>query len=174
MVGKRPDAVVLIGMMGSGKSTIGRLLAERLGAPFCDTDEQVVQETGSTIAELFSTSGEDVFRDHESLALAHCLESGGVVATGGGIVLRESNRTMLVESRVRVVWLDASPDELIRRLSGVRDRPMLGNNPQDAIRRLDDQRRPVYAQVSSVRIDTSEKTANDVCDEIAEWIGASQ
>jgi shikimate kinase len=174
MVGERPDVVVLIGMMGSGKSTIGRLVADRLGTPFCDTDEQVVRETGMSIDEIFSTYGENVFRDHESQALEHCLELGGIVATGGGIVLRDTNRTMLMESNVRVVWLDASPDELIGRLSGVRDRPMLGNNPQEAILRLDDQRRPAYAQVASVRIDTTEKSPNDVCEEIATWIGVAQ
>jgi shikimate kinase len=166
------DVVVLVGMMGSGKSTVGQLLAERLGREFCDTDEEVIRRSGTTIAEIFARDGEDVFRDLESAALVACVDRGGVVATGGGIVLRAANRAVL--GGVRVAWLDGSVSSLDARLAGDDSRPLLGTDRVEALTVLDRQRRGWYAEVSSVRIDTTARTPRQVCDELVAWLeGAS-
>jgi len=165
------SVVVLVGMMGSGKSTVGRLLAERIGVPFCDTDEVVCEEVGTTIAEIFATMGEEAFREMEPVALAACVARSGVVATGGGVVLRESNRLLMSSNNVRVVWLDATLEGLAARLEGDSERPLLGDDTRGALVDLDRQRRPLYAQVASIRIDTTTRTPQEVCDELAAWIG---
>ena len=170
MVGERPEVVVLVGMMGSGKSTTGQMLARRLGVQFCDTDERVQRNAGLTIARLFADRGEAAFREEESVALGQCLDEGGVVATGGGIVLREANRVLLSEAGIRVAWLDAQPTGLAARLDGVVDRPLLGDNPQAALAALDHQRRPLYAQVASFCVDTTNKSPDAVCDELEAWV----
>lgn len=173
MVGERPevlDVVVLVGMMGSGKSTVGQILGRRLGVQCCDTDDRVQRNAGSTIAQLFASHGEEAFREEESIALRQCLEGCGVVATGGGIVLREANRVVLGRKGIRVAWLDAQPDDLAGRLDGVVDRPLLGEDPQAALAALDHQRRPLYAQVASIRVDTTNKSPDAVCDELEAWV----
>lgn len=169
MVGERP-VVVLVGMMGSGKSTLGEMLADRLGLPFCDTDDRVQRNTGATVAGLFAAHGEGAFRDQESIALGQCLLEGGVIATGGGIVLRDDNRALLNGEGVYVAWLDAPPHELVERLEGATDRPLLGDDPLAALRSLDHQRRPLYAQVASIRVDTASKSPQAVCDELEAWV----
>lgn len=170
MVGDRPDVVVLVGMMGSGKSTVGQMLAERLGVPFCDTDSRVQRNCGQSIAEVFASRGEEAFRDQESIALGECLRDGGVVATGGGIVLREDNRALLGGAGIHVAWLDASPEGLAERLEGATDRPLLGNDPRSALVSLDHQRRPLYAEVASMRVDTTNTSPEVVCDELEAWV----
>ena len=166
MVVERPSVVALVGMMGSGKTTIGRLLADRLGVAFGDTDEVVVRQANCSIAELFASSGEEAFRDLEAKALADCLDRGGVVATGGGVVLREGNRELLMRDGVYVVWLDSTIDGLHGRLSQVGDRPLLGDNPREALLHLDRFRRPLYSQVTSIRIDTTSKSPEEICDAV--------
>jgi shikimate kinase len=169
MVGERPANVVLVGMMGSGKTSIGRHLAEMLEMSFCDTDEHVQQATGSTIGDLFAEVGEEAFRNHESAALVHCLERACVVATGGGVVLREENRLLLTRDGVYVAWLDASPEDLAARLAGVCDRPLLSGDALGTLRRLDAERRALYTAVASIRIDTTDKNPGEVCNELVAW-----
>lgn len=171
MVDDRP-VIVLVGMMGSGKSTVGRLLAGRLGVAFCDTDDRIKHESQLLIGQLFDELGEDAFRQRESAALVECLATAGVVATGGGAVLRAENRSLISGRNRWVAWLDAQPEELAERLKDAVDRPLLGENALASLVRLDGERRPLYAQVASARVETNRRTPAEVCEEIVSLIGS--
>lgn len=111
-----PHNIILVGYRGTGKTTVGRLLAQRLGRPFADADDRIEAVAGRSVADIFAAEGEAGFRDREAAALAElCAQSGCVIATGGGAVLREANRRLLAASGF-VVWLTASPDTLWERL----------------------------------------------------------
>ena len=157
-----PDGhVVLVGMMGSGKTTVGRKVARLLDRPFVDTDERIVSTTGREIAEWFADDGEPAFRDIEEAIIADLLgaDEGQVIATGGGAVLRSGTRQRLIAADHSVVWLRASPQFLgsrIKRGTGRRDRPLLGDDPADTLARLDAQRRDFYAEVADVVVDVEQ------------------
>lgn len=141
---RRP--IALVGMMGAGKTSVGRLLAVRLGLPFRDTDEAVEAASGRTIAQIFAQEGEAAFRARERDAVAALL--GGppaVIATGGGAVLDAGTRALLKE-RAWTIWLKAEPAMLAARLDGNADRPLLaGRDRGEELTRLAAQREPLYA-----------------------------
>ncbi|WP_302172629.1 shikimate kinase [uncultured Hydrogenophaga sp.] len=147
--------VALVGLPGSGKSTIGRQLARRLGLPFFDSDHVIEQRIGCAIGEFFREQGEDRFRDIESEVIS--LLAGGepkVLSTGGGSVLRESNRRALHENTL-VVYLRSSPEEVFRRVRHDRNRPLLQvDDPLQKIRDLHTQRDPLYEETAHFTIDT--------------------
>lgn len=168
--------LALVGYRGTGKSTVGRLLADRLRRPFVDADDWIVDRSGRTIRAIFEESGEPVFRDWEQRVL-RAIEAerpGAVVATGGGAILREDNRRLL-RSFGLVVWLRAEPDELARRLEAdatTREaRPSLTS--AGTLREISDVlevRTPLYRAVSHVEVDTRDKPASAVAEEIlAHW-----
>ena len=145
--------VVLIGMMGAGKTTVGRLVADQLGWEFVDTDAEVVASTGHTIAELFERCGEAGFRREESRVLARVLATDRtVLAVGGGTVLDPINAA-LVRSQATVVWLRASVDTLLRRIGTGAGRPMLKEDPTTLVPRIDSARRPLYKDLAHVTVD---------------------
>jgi shikimate kinase len=117
--------IALVGMPGAGKTSVGRLLAERLGLGFRDTDEEVVRETGRTVEQLFVMEGVAAFRRHERQAVARLVDSSRlVIATGGGAMVEPRTRRLLL-SRTIPVWLQASPETLMRRLAEAPPRPLL-------------------------------------------------
>ena len=142
-----PRSVVLVGMMGAGKSSIGRRLATRLGLGFIDADNAIEEAAGMTIADIFATHGEAYFRSGEARVIARLLEAGPqVLATGGGAFMNPDTRR-LIRARGISVWLRASADVLARRLKRRTDRPLLKtNDPVATLRALIDQRYPVYAE----------------------------
>ena len=146
--------VFLVGMMGAGKTTVGRAVAGQLGWPYLDSDEQVERTTGRTVAEIFETSGEAAFRAEEKRALAEALTSDGpvVVSVAGGAVLDPDNRRRLRQGGL-VVWLKASMQTLAARVVGGDHRPLLGDDPRVVLTRLYHQRRPLYQQVADLVID---------------------
>ena len=148
------DRLVLVGMMGSGKTTVGRELAGRLGWAFLDSDAMVEASTGSTVAELFRARGEEAFRAEESRVLAEALSSDAptVVSAAGGTVLDPSNRALLAGPAI-VVWLRADPDTLAARVGPGGHRPLLGADHATALRELDAVRRPLYEEVADVVVD---------------------
>jgi shikimate kinase len=153
-----PGHVVLVGMMGSGKTTVGRRVARKLDLGFVDTDAELVATSGRSITDWFTDEGEEAFRVAESKVLADVLDAPGtrVVATGGGIVLAESNRTALCDPRHTVIWLRASPAFLTSRITRKSDRtgrPLLGDDPRAALEQLDAQRRDRYALVADMVVD---------------------
>jgi len=144
-LGKR--SLVLVGLMGAGKSTVGRRLAQKLGLPFLDADHEIEAAAGMTIPEIFSIYGEEYFRDGERRVIARLLQEGPIVlATGGGAFMNEETRAGIAEHGVSI-WLRAYLDVLMRRGRKRSNRPLLQNSdPDGTMRRLMDLRHPVYAQ----------------------------
>lgn len=159
----------LIGLMGSGKSAVGRLLAEKLGRPFVDTDAQVEECAGLTIPEIFAREGESSFREREAAAIAQVAQGDHqVVATGGGAVLRPENRERL-RSAGLVIWLTASPEALLERArgQGIATRPLLaGDDPLGRLRSLAASREVAYAETAHLRIDTEAGSVESVTDAV--------
>lgn len=140
-------SIVLVGLMGAGKSTVGRRLASRLGLMFKDADHEIEAAANLAISELFAIYGEASFREGEERVISRLLRQGPMVlATGGGAFMREATRVRIAESGVSV-WLKAELDVLMRRVRKRATRPLLQNeDPEGTMRRLMEERHPVYAQ----------------------------
>src|SRR2546430_12898864 len=141
-------SVVLVGMMGAGKSSIGRRLAQRLGLAFVDADAEIEAAAGMTIAEIFTSYGEPYFRSGEQRVIARLLDSGSqVLATGGGAFMNAETRAG-IRAKGIAVWLKAEFDVLMKRVKrrATADRPMLQGDPAQRIRHLMTERYPVYAE----------------------------
>jgi shikimate kinase len=158
--------VVLVGMMGSGKSTVGKRLAKRLHRPFVDADHDLERRLGRTIGEMFADDGEEAFRRAEADHLRRLLaaEAPHVVAAGGGVVLRPENRARLRADDVTVVWLRATPAFLASRVEAKPHRPLLGDGAAtpSLFERLDAERRDLYAEVADVTVDVQPFHAEEV------------
>lgn len=159
------ERIYLVGMMGAGKSTIGPLVARTLGWSFLETDEEVEISTGSTIAELFASGGEPLFRREEARVLAEVQRiSRTVVSVGGGAVLDARNRAVLGGSGF-VVWLRAKPETLAGRIGDVSTRPMLagsGADPLPALIRIEADRRSLYSETADAVVDVDGLTEPEV------------
>src|SRR3984957_12523066 len=145
-------SIVLVGMMGVGKSSIGRRLGARLGVPFVDADTEIEKAAGTTIADIFALHGEAAFRSGEARVIARLLESGPqVLATGGGAVMNADTRAAL-KARSVSIWLHADVDVLMRRINKRKnDRPMLQPaDPVATLRQLLAEREPLYAQADLI------------------------
>ncbi len=138
--------VVLVGLMGVGKSTIGRRLAQRLNVPFVDADHEIEVAAGTSIAEIFERFGESHFRDGERRVIARLFDgTPKVIATGGGAFMHEQTRALIMENSISV-WIDASIDVLAERVARRDNRPLLkGKNARDVLGALAAIRNPVYA-----------------------------
>ncbi len=161
------QAIILTGPMGSGKTSVGRLLSAKLGYRFLDLDALIVKQAGKSINQIFADEGEAAFRDRETAALASLKgEDELILSTGGGAVLREENRALLHAAGL-VVNLRASTAELASRLARASDRPLLqGDEPlAQRIERITQEREPFYAD-ADIRIDTTGKTLEDVAAQI--------
>ncbi|OAR27408.1 shikimate kinase [Streptomyces sp. ERV7] len=153
--------VVLIGPMGSGKSTVGALLAERLGAPYRDTDADIVAAQGREIADIFVDEGEPHFRELEREAVAAGVaEHTGVLALGGGAILDASTRALL--SGLPVVYLSMDVEEAVKRVGLNTARPLLAVNPRRQWRELMEARRHLYTEVARVVVETDGRTPEEV------------
>jgi shikimate kinase len=140
-------SVVLVGMMGAGKSTIGRRLSARLRLPFVDADAEIEAAAGMSIADIFEIHGEPHFRDGEARVIARLLDGGpSVLATGGGAFMRNETRNRIRDKAVSL-WLKADPDIILRRVRRRVDRPLLQTvDPAATVARLIEERHPIYAQ----------------------------
>jgi shikimate kinase len=159
-------SIVLVGLMGAGKSTVGRRLAGRLGLIFKDADQEIEAAAGLTIPDIFSIYGEPSFRDGEERVIARLLREGPMVlATGGGAFMREATRARIAEGGISV-WLKAELDVLMRRVKKRNTRPLLQTaDPEETMRRLIDVRHPVYglADVMVISRDVShDRVVQDV------------
>jgi shikimate kinase len=159
--------LVLIGLMGAGKSSVGRRCADRLGRPFVDTDDVVVTMTGMPFTEFFAQYGEPAFRDLERQAVADVSASPEplVIACGGGTVIDPENRRRLRASGV-VVWLRAPANVLAARVGNGESRPLLAGDPEAALRRLGAAREPAYEAAAHVSVDTDELDVDSVADAV--------
>ena len=159
--------LILIGPMGAGKSTIGRLLAKELRLPFKDSDKEIEQRTGADIPWIFDVEGEQGFRDREQAMIEEiCEEDGVVLATGGGAVLRPANRQAL-RAGGRVVYLHTSVEQQIERTARDRNRPLLRTaDPGKVLRDLMAIRDPRYREIADIIIETDERPPRLVVQEI--------
>ncbi|MBF0318116.1 MAG: shikimate kinase [Nitrospirae bacterium] len=162
--------IVLTGFMGTGKTTVGRLLSETLGRPLIDIDSEIETATATKINEIFATHGEPRFRQLETdMAIKLSSLKGVIISTGGGIVLREENMTHLRRNGY-IVCLMATPEAILSRVSGSDDRPLLKvPNPLQKIYELLDFRRPLYEKADLI-IDTDDKTPETIVEEIIAMI----
>ena len=159
-----PDRpVILTGFMGSGKSSVGKVLAEKLSCRFIDLDAEIVAAAGLSINEIFARDGEDAFRGLECAQLERILSSGEecVIATGGGVVIRQQNRE-LMRKRGVIVNLKVTLEQVLDRLQGCSERPLLaGEKAPERVRVLMEGREQLYAD-ADIRIDTNGKSVEDV------------
>ena len=161
--------LVLVGPPGSGKTTVGRLVADALGVGFRDTDLDVEEVTGTSVADVFFERGEAHFRILEQAMVVRALaEHDGVLALGGGAVLDERTRVALAGRPV--VFLDVGLVDAVRRVGLGRDRPLLLGNPRGQLKQLLDARRPVYESVAAATVDTTDRTPEQIAAEVARLV----
>jgi shikimate kinase/nucleoside-diphosphate-sugar epimerase len=159
----RQPNIILIGLMGSGKTTVGRIVAHMIGFQIVDTDHLIVDTAGKSIPEIFATEGEAGFRQRESTALRSLLgKRGCVIATGGGIITQPRNLAILRHLGY-IVWLDADPERLARRTAMNTNRPLLNGeeDPRLKLERLLTERKPIYKSLADLRIKTVELTPQE-------------
>jgi shikimate kinase len=159
--------IILIGPMGSGKSTIGNILANKLHRDFRDSDHFIEEKTGVDIGRIFDIEGENGFRDRESNALIDLLgHDSQVVATGGGSVLRKENQALLI-SKGYIIFLDTTVNQQLQRLRRDKKRPLLQTeNPRQRLEGLFDERRPIYLDLADLAVKTDRKSARKLASEI--------
>ena len=160
--------IFLVGMMGAGKTTLGRLLAFRMGLEFVDTDRIMVERSGATIATLFEVEGEEAFRRRETATLQELAEGDGrVIATGGGAVLAAANREIM-RSHGTVIYLRARLESLWHRTRHDTTRPLLATaDPKGTLKRLLNERDPLYREVAHLIVDTGSQSATTLASRVA-------
>lgn len=163
-----PRHLVLVGLMGVGKSTIGRALAERLGRRLVDTDSVIVERTGRTVREIFLDDGEAAFRSLEAEVLRESLAQAepAVIAAAGGVVLDPVNRRTLLDADARVVWLVASPELLVDRVQGGGHRPLLDDDPAGTLAQMREDREALYREVADAVVSVDHRSVSDVVEAI--------
>jgi shikimate kinase len=172
---KQSENIYLVGLMGAGKTTIGRQLARLLKLPFYDSDKAIEERTGVDIPTIFEFEGEEGFRNREQKMLAQLTELKGIVmATGGGAILREENRKLLMENGF-VVYLHCDVDRLLERTRRDSQRPLLNTeDPRERLETLFTQRQPLYAASADFTIDTGVMQSKDVVTHILDIYHATQ
>ena len=168
-------AIVIVGLMGSGKSTVGAKVARNIGAQFIDTDDLVASRSGRTVRDIFSQDGEVAFRAAEESALHEAFKSVQlgqdlIISTGGGIVLSPNNRDLIKRNATRVFWLDAPIEDLVQRTSNATKRPLLDGDARGTLATMAKDRFPLYQEVATVRIDTRQLSVADVAQRITDAI----
>jgi len=160
--------IVLIGLMGSGKTTVGKALAKKLNLDFQDSDDAVEKTAKSSVREIFANQGEAVFRKLESQALADiCGRSSAVVlAVAGGAIVAEDNRELLRKSAQCIVWLDAPTPTLVLRTGRGKHRPLLDGDPVGSLNKMRQDREPFYQQLATHHLVTQSLSVKAVVDQI--------
>jgi shikimate kinase len=166
--------IVLVGMMGAGKSTVGATLSRRLDVPFVDLDEVIERRDGREVGVIFDEEGESRFRQLETQSLGDILassDSAFVLSTGGGVVTVPHNRRLLVESTCQVVFLEASIEELTRRIPNVQSRPLLRGDVRLALESLWVARADYYREVSDIAVATDGRGVDEVVEVVLGELG---
>ena len=160
--------LVLVGLMGSGKTTVGRALAQRLRRELLDSDAMIEAREGRTVRDIFREDGEEAFRRIETDVLQEALaaEDKAVIAAAGGVVLRPENRAALRSSGARVVWLRADPATLVERVKGGAHRPLLDDDPQGTLQSMYEQRAELYREVADAIVTVDNRSVSDVVEAV--------
>ena len=160
--------LALVGMMGSGKTTVGRRVAAALHRPFFDSDQMIEAREGRTVHDIWLTDGEPAYRVLETKVLEEALASPepAVVAAAGGVVLKEENRRLLTGAGVCTVRLVADPEVLVARVGRQGHRPLLDDDPLTALRRLSSEREDLYREVADATVETGRAPIKEVTDEV--------
>jgi shikimate kinase len=163
----KTENIYLVGLMGAGKTTIGRQLAKTLKVPFYDSDKAIEERTGVDIPTIFEFEGEEGFREREQKMIKQLTEMQGIVlATGGGAILREENRSLL-KANGFIVYLQCSVERILERTRRDTQRPLLKtDNPKERIEILFSQREPLYLSCADFKIDTGVMQSKQVVDEV--------
>ncbi len=166
------DTIVMVGLMGAGKTSIGRRVAARLGLPFVDADDEIEAAAGSSIEDIFERLGEASFRDGERRVIARLLDGPPIVlATGGGAFMDPETRERIAATGISI-WLRADIDTLVRRTSRRQDRPLLKDgDPREILTRLMEQRHPIYQQADIV-VDSFEAPAEETLQHVLDALDA--
>ena len=167
-------AIVLVGLMGAGKTSVGRRLAEKLDVPFVDADHEIELAAGKSIPDIFADHGEDYFREGERRVITRLLENGQqVLATGGGAFMNDETRARIKANGISL-WLKADLDVLLKRVAKRNDRPLLKENPEAVMKNLMETRYPIYAQ-ANITVESRDvphgQMVNDVIKAIVDWDG---
>jgi shikimate kinase len=164
----RAQHLVLVGMMGVGKTTVARVLSDRLDRPVLDTDALIEARTGRTVREIFATDGEPAFRGLETDVLRDSLAASSptIIAAAGGVVLSPANRAMLRGSAARVVWLCADPATLVDRIRGGAHRPLLDGDPAGTLQRMFVEREALYREVADAIVLVDNRSVSDVVEAV--------
>ncbi len=159
-----PGHIVLVGMMGAGKSSVGRAMAQRLGRPLLDSDAMIEERTGRTVREIWLDIGEPAYRLLETEVLAEALgcEEPAVIAAAGGVVLSPTNRALLADSDAHVVWLAADVELLLDRVRTGGHRPLLDDDPEATLRTMHEERAELYREVADAIVCVDRRSVNDV------------
>lgn len=167
-------AIVLVGLMGAGKTSVGRRLAEKLDVPFVDADHEIELAAGKSIPDIFADHGEEYFREGERRVITRLLENGQqVLATGGGAFMNDKTRARIKAQGISL-WLKADLDVLLKRVAKRNDRPLLKENPEAVMKNLMEKRYPVYAEANIIvesRDVQHGQMVNDVIKAIVDWDG---
>ncbi len=160
--------LVLVGMMGVGKTTVARVVAERLRRPVLDSDSIIEARTGRTVREIFATDGEPAFRALETEVLSEALAwpEPAVVAAAGGVVLSETNRAALKSAKARVVWLCADPVTLVERVRSGGHRPLLDTDPAGTLQRMFTDREAFYREVSDAIVLVDNRSVGEIVEAV--------
>jgi len=158
--------IVLVGFMACGKTTIGELLAKRLGQRQIDLDEAIVEHEGMTIPEIFAKFGEAHFRDCEHQALVRNIGQDAILTTGGGTPVRDDNANVLINSGAPVILLDARIDTIVSRIGDDPNRPIASQLDTEGMAKLKKSRRGQYEKVASLRIATDDLEPEEICEQI--------
>jgi shikimate kinase len=160
--------LVLVGMMGVGKSTVARVLSDRLRRPVLDSDAMIEARTGRTVREIFAAEGEPAFRALESEVLRDALgaTTPSIIAAAGGVVLSAENRGLLKASTARVVWLCAQPTTLVERVKSSGHRPLLDDDPAGTLQRMFTVREPLYREVADAIVLVDQRSIGDVVEAV--------
>ena len=164
---KKENNIFLVGLMGSGKTTIGKIIAKKLNYKFIDSDALIEEKTGVKVPLIFEYEGESGFRKRETKILSEIIKMNSIVlATGGGIILSKTNRQLLSKSSV-VIYLNATIKELVKRLANDKERPLIQNvNKEKKLKELIEHRGKLYESVADHVIETKEKRASEIAGEI--------
>ena len=165
--------LVLVGMMGVGKSTVGRMVSSELDRPLFDSDEMIEERTGRTVREIWSADGEAAFRALETETLLEALAEPepSVIAAAGGVVLSDRNRQALTSADAHVVWLLAEVDVLVDRVRKGMHRPLLDDDPESTLRRMYVERKPLYQEIADAIVSVDHRSPNDVAKAVLRCCG---